>query len=115
MSITPTPACSARARSSRQRSRARAEHGQPRREQPRVHVAVGVDQVRADQPVDGGAERQRQHRGGVGRQAGRQVLVDTITQRSAFCPAIARHGSRAARIQWINPYDVRENGRNDRT
>ena len=76
MSMTPTPACSARARSSGSASRARAEHGEPRREQPGVHLAVGVDEVGADEPVDGGAERQRQHRGGVGRQAGREVGVD---------------------------------------
>jgi hypothetical protein len=41
-----------------------------------MHVAVGVDEIGPDEPVDGGAERHREHGGGVGRQAGRQVGID---------------------------------------
>jgi hypothetical protein len=41
-----------------------------------MHLAVGIDEVGARQPVDGGAEGHREHRGGIGRQAGREVRVD---------------------------------------
>ena len=76
MSITPTPACTRPRPQRRQRRARRAQHGEPRREQARVHVAVGVDEIGPDQAVDGDAERQRQHGGRVGRQPGRQILVD---------------------------------------
>ena len=81
--MTPTPACTARARRSDSACTRRAEHGEPRREQPRVHAAVGVDEIGPDQPVDGDAERQREHGGGVGRQAGREVFVDD--DHATFC------------------------------
>jgi hypothetical protein len=48
-----------------------------------VHVAVGVDEIGPHQAVDGDAERQRQHGGRVGRQPGREVLVDD--DHATFC------------------------------
>jgi len=66
----------------RQRLPRRAEHGQPGREQPGMDLAVPVDEVGADDPVDRGSEGQREHGGGVGRQAGRQVRIDH--DRAAF-------------------------------
>jgi hypothetical protein len=36
-----------------------AQHGEPLLEQPRVHLAVGIDEIRAGEPRDGGAERDR--------------------------------------------------------
>ena len=74
--MTPTPAASARARSSGSASRAAPSTGSPFSNSPGMHLAVGVDEIGAGEPVDGGAERHRQHRGGVGRQAGREVGVD---------------------------------------
>jgi hypothetical protein len=53
-----------------------AQHGEPLLEQSRMHLAVGVDEIGARQPGDGGAQRHGEHRGGVGGQAGREAGVD---------------------------------------
>jgi len=79
------------------------QHRKPLLEQPGMHLAVGVDEVRAGEPADGGAERDRQHGGGVGRQAGRQLGVDD--DHAALRSLSGRHG----------PTVVQRSGSVDRT
>jgi len=69
----------------------RGQHGQALLEEPGMRLAVGVDEVGADEARDGGAERDAQHRRGVGGEAGREVDVE---HDHAALRGLSGHGAR---------------------